>query len=152
MVHTWSASFTVCSPIKVFHMHFFFSMQVLLQHIIWPRKDDSDDDDCCSETEGRISGHLRHFMDEGRVTSFKCWTNHLFDVSYLYLFCWLIAIYLNLLHSNINWTDRPGQILDQMGGSTTDSLVEVVEEEIPHSLHLFWDIAHPRALQGLRII
>lgn len=71
---------------------FFFPMQV--QCITWPQKDDSDDDYCCNETEGRIQGYLRQFTDEGRVTSFKCWTNHLFNVNYL-CHSWISILWTN---------------------------------------------------------
>ncbi len=44
-------------------------MWIILQHITWPHED--DDDDYSLDTKCRISGYLRHFIENGMCTEFE---------------------------------------------------------------------------------
>ena len=74
--------------------HAIFSMQVLLQRITWPREDDSDDEDCSTETKCRMSGYLRQFITNGRFTCLKGLANLLFSLSCL-CHSWLFILMTN---------------------------------------------------------
>ena len=63
---------------------------------------------------------------------------------------WWISLF-NLLHSYTNRIDWSGQILDWMGDPSKEPLSRSSHWQIPHSLHLLWGLAGPRALQRLYI-